>query len=94
MKGSELVCNYFMHMFEDCIGLWVGGTCNHCLNSIGLKEFLKLDSGEFSSLVMKTDEGSWVVTEPQVMEGLSHGAAFFIRNNNQHKQVSAWINHS
>ena len=89
MKGSELVCNYLMCAFEDCIGLWVGSTCNHCLNSIGLKEFLKLDSGEFGSLVMKTDEGSWVVTEPGVIKGTSHGAAFFIQNNNQLKQVSA-----
>ena len=49
VKGSELVCNNLVCAFEDCIGLWVGGTCNHCLYSIGLKEFLKLNSGEFGS---------------------------------------------
>ncbi len=53
-----------MLAFKDCVGLWVGSTCKHCLNSIGLKEFLKLDSSEFGSLVIKTDEWSWVVIEP------------------------------
>jgi hypothetical protein len=43
---------------------------------------------------MKTDEGSWVVTEPGAIKGMSHGVAFFIQNNNQLEQVSAWINHS
>jgi hypothetical protein len=50
-----------MHVFKDHIGLCTGGTCNHCLNSIALKEFLKLDSGKFGSFVMKMDEGSRVV---------------------------------
>jgi hypothetical protein len=55
---------------------------------------LKFDSGEFGSFVMKTDKGSWVVTEPRAIKGMSHGAAFFIQNNNQLKQVSALIDHS
>jgi hypothetical protein len=79
----ELIRDYLVGALKDCIGLGVGFGHNYCLDSIGLKEFLKLDSGEFSSFVMKTDEGSWVVTEPGAIEGLSHGAAFFIRNNNQ-----------
>jgi hypothetical protein len=68
---------------EDRVGLGVGCGCDYCLDSIGLKEFLKLNSSEFSSFVMKTDKGSWVVTEPGAIEGTSHGAAFFIRNNNK-----------
>jgi hypothetical protein len=71
--------------FKDGIGLGVGNCCNYCLDSIGLKEFLKFDSGEFGSFVMKTDKGSWVVTEPGAIKGMSHGAAFFIQNNNQLK---------
>jgi hypothetical protein len=54
---------------------------------------LKLNSGEFGSFVMKTDKGSWVMTEAGVIKGMSHGVAFFILNNNQLKQVSAWIKH-
>jgi hypothetical protein len=61
MKGLEFVHNYLMHVFKDHIGLCIGGTCNHCLNSIALKEFLKLDSDKFASFVMKMDEGSRVV---------------------------------
>jgi hypothetical protein len=57
-----LVCNYLMRVFKDCIGLWVGSTCNHCLDSIRLKESLKLNASEIGSLVMKTDAGSWEVT--------------------------------
>ena len=83
-----------MGAFKDCIGLGVGCGRNYCLDSIGLKEFLKLNSSEFGSFVMKTDKGSWVVTEPGAIKGMSHGAAFFIRNNNQLEQVSAQINHS
>jgi hypothetical protein len=57
---QRFAITYLVCVFEDCIGgLWVGGTCNHCFNSIGLKEFLKLDSSEFGSLVMKMDEGMW-----------------------------------
>jgi hypothetical protein len=67
-----------MHVFEDCIGLWVGGTCNYCLDSIRLNEFLKLNASEFGSLVMNKGEGSWVVTEPGAIEGMSHSVAFFI----------------
>jgi hypothetical protein len=71
--------------FEDCIGLRVGCGRNYCLDSIGLKEFLKLNSCEFGSFVVKTNKRSWVVTEPGVIKGTSHGAAFFILNNNQLK---------
>jgi hypothetical protein len=79
--------------FKDCIGLVVGCGHDYCLDSIELKEFLKLDSSEFGSFVMKTGKESWVATEPGAIEGTSHGVAFFIRNNNQLKQVSAWIDH-
>jgi hypothetical protein len=68
--------------FEDCIGLGVGCGHNYSLDSIGLKELLKLDSSEFGSFVMKTEKGT------------SHSAAFFIQNNNQLEQVCAWNNHS
>jgi hypothetical protein len=77
--------------FEDCIGLGVGCGHDYCLDSVGLKEFLRLNSDDFSSFVIKTDKGSWVVTEPGAIEGTSHGVALFIRNNNQLKQVSARI---
>jgi hypothetical protein len=42
---------------KDRIGLGAGCGCDYRLDSIGLKEFLKLDSGEFGSFVMMTDEG-------------------------------------
>jgi hypothetical protein len=74
-----------MGAVKDCIGLGIGCGCDYCLDTVGLEEFLKLDSSEFGSFVMKTDKGSWVVTEPGAIEGTSHGAAFFIRNNNQLK---------
>jgi hypothetical protein len=94
-KGSELICNYLVGAFEDHIGLGIGCGHNYYLDTIELEGFLELDSGEFSSFViMKTDNGSWVATEPGAIEGTSHGAAFFIRNNNQLKQVGASINHS
>jgi hypothetical protein len=81
--------------FEDCIGLRVGCGCNYCLNSVGLKEFLKeLNSCEFGSFVVKTKKRSWVATETGAIKGMSHGVAFCIGNNNQLKQVSAQINHS
>jgi hypothetical protein len=67
----------------DCIGLRVCCGRNYCLDSVGLKEFLKLNSCEFSSFVVKTDKRSWVATELGAIEGTSHGAAFFIANNNQ-----------
>jgi hypothetical protein len=70
VKGSELIRDYLVGAFEDCIGLRVGCGCNYCLDSIGLKEFLKFNSCEFGSFVMKT--------EPGAIEGTSHGAAFFI----------------
>jgi hypothetical protein len=82
-KGSELICDYLVGAFEDCIGLRVGCGRNYCFDSIGLKEFLKLNSCEFGSFVVKTDKRSWVATEPGAIEGTSHGAAFFIQNNNQ-----------
>ena len=82
-KGSELIRDYLVGAFEDCIGLRVGCGRNYCFDSIGLKEFLKLNSCEFGSFVVKTDKRSWVATEPGAIEGTSHGAAFFIRNNNQ-----------
>jgi hypothetical protein len=82
-----------MHAFEDCIGLGIGCGCDYCFDTIGLMEFLKLNSGEFGSFVMKTDKGSWVAIEAGAIKGMSHGVAFFILNNNQLKQVSAWINH-
>jgi hypothetical protein len=82
-KGSELIRNYLVGALEDRIGLGVGCGHDYCLHSIGLKEFLKLNTSEFSSFIMKTDEGSWVPTEPGAIEGMSHGVAFFILNNNQ-----------
>ncbi len=50
-----------MAAFEDCIGLGVGCGCDYCLDSVGLKEFSKLDSSDFGSFAMKTDKESWVV---------------------------------
>jgi hypothetical protein len=83
-KGSELIRDYLVGAFEDCIVLRVGCGRNYCFDSIGLKEFfLKLNSCEFGSFVMKTDKRSWVATESGAIEGTSHGAAFFIENNNQ-----------
>jgi hypothetical protein len=93
-KGSELILDYLLCVFEDGIGLGVGCGCNYCLDSVGLKEFLKFNSCEFGSFVVKTDKRSWVATEPGVIKGMSHGVAFFIGNNNQLEQVSDWINHS
>jgi hypothetical protein len=83
VKGSELIRNYLVGALEDRIGLGVGCGRDYCLDSIGLEEFLKLDSHEFGSFVMKTDAGSWVVTEPGAIKGTSYSVAFFIRNNNQ-----------
>jgi hypothetical protein len=94
VKGSELIHDYLVGAFEDCIGLRVGCGRNYCLDSVGLKEFLKLNSCEFGSFVMKTDKRSWVATEPGAIEGMSHGAAFFIRNNNQLEYLSTQIDHS
>jgi hypothetical protein len=67
---------------KDCIGLGVGCGHDYCLDSIGLKEFLKLNSSEFSSFVMKIEKGSWIVTEPGAIKGMSHGVALFIHNKN------------
>jgi hypothetical protein len=53
-KGSELISDYLVGAFEDCIGLRVGCGRNYCFDSIGLKEFLKLNCCEFSSFVVKT----------------------------------------
>jgi hypothetical protein len=94
VKGLELIHGYLVGAFEDSIGLRVGCGRKYCLDSVGLKEFLKLDGGEFGSFVMKTDKGSWVATEPGAIKGANHGAAFFSGNNNQLKQVSPRINHS
>jgi hypothetical protein len=47
-----------------------------------------MPTSEFGSLVMKTEKGSWVVTEPGAIKGTSHGVAF-VQNNNQLKQFSA-----
>jgi hypothetical protein len=46
--------------FEDCIGLRVGCGRNYCFDSIGLKEFLKLNSCEFGSFVVKRDKQALV----------------------------------
>ncbi len=95
VKGSELIRDYLVGAFEDCIGLRVRCGRNYCLDSVGLKEFLKeLNSCEFGSFVVKTNKRSWVVTEPGAIKGTSHSAAFCIGNNNQLEQVSAQINHS
>jgi hypothetical protein len=59
-KGLGLICDYLVGVLKDCIGLSVGCGHNYCLDSIGLKEFLKLNSCEFGSFVMKTDKRSWV----------------------------------
>ncbi len=91
---SWFAVTWWLGVFKDSIGLRVGCGRKYCLDSVGLKEFLKLNAGEFGSFVMKTDKGSWVVTEPGAIEGANHGAAFFIRNNNQLEQVSPRINHS
>jgi hypothetical protein len=83
VQGLELIRSYLVGVFEDSIGLRVGCGRKYCLDSVGLTEFLKRNAGEFGSFVMKTDKGSWVVTEPGEIEGANHSAAFFIRNNNQ-----------
>jgi hypothetical protein len=85
LKRSKLICNYLVGALEDRIGLGIGCGRNCCLDTIGLEEFLELNTREFSSFIMKTDEGSWIVTEPGAIKGTSHGAAFFIWNNNQLK---------
>jgi hypothetical protein len=84
-KGSELICDYLVGAFEDRMNLGMGCGCNYCLETVGLEEFLELNTSEFGSFIMKTDEGSWVATEPGVIEGTNHGVAFFIWNNNQLK---------
>jgi hypothetical protein len=91
-KGSKLICNYLVGVLKDHIGLGIGCGRDYCLDSVGLKEFLKLYFGEFGSFVMKTDKGSWIVTEPGAIKGMSHGVAFFIWNNSQLEQVGARIN--
>ncbi len=63
-------------LFLCCFCLNVTSKCS--FDSIGLKEFLKFNSCEFNSFVMKTDKRSWVVTEPGAIEGMRHGVAFFI----------------
>jgi hypothetical protein len=57
----ELICDDLVAAFEDCIGLGVGCGCDYCLDSVGLKEFSKLDSSDFGSFAMKKDKESWVV---------------------------------
>jgi hypothetical protein len=59
-KGSELICDYLLGAFEDCIGLRVGCGHNYCLDSIGLKEFLKFNSceGKFQDYVVRLNEKS------------------------------------
>jgi hypothetical protein len=74
VKGLELIRDYLVGAFKDCIGWRVGCGHNYFFDSIGLKEFLKLNSCEFGSFVVKTDKRSWVVTEPGAIEGTSHGA--------------------
>jgi hypothetical protein len=83
VKQLELIGNYLVGVFEDCIGLGIGCGCDYCLDAVGLEEFLELNTSEFGSFIMKTDEGSWIVTEPGAIKGMSHSVAFFIQNNNQ-----------
>jgi hypothetical protein len=44
------VITWLVCAFKDCIGLGVGCGRDYCLDPVGLKEFLKLDSDEFGSL--------------------------------------------
>jgi hypothetical protein len=70
---------------KDCIGFGIGCGRDYCLDTVGLEELLEFNTSEFSSFIMKTDERSWIATEPGAIKGMSHGVGFFIRNNNQLK---------
>jgi hypothetical protein len=83
VKRLQLICDYLVGAFEECIGLGIGCGHDYHLDTIELEEFLELNTSEFDSFVMKIDGGSWVVTEPGAIKGMSHSAAFFIWNNNQ-----------
>jgi hypothetical protein len=45
VKGLELVCNNLVCAFEDPICLGIGCSHDYYFDTVGLKEFLKLNSG-------------------------------------------------